>query len=105
MIETQSIAPTMSKSAQDALAAMFASLAAHFGGLGRGRVMPLGRELLEKIDIAIGEATASKNTHASVAAIVGMRQTLFPGATPYRPVGVEQTDPALSDFTGPPAGL
>jgi uncharacterized membrane protein YccC len=34
MIETQSIAPIMSKSAQDALAAMFASLAAHFRGTG-----------------------------------------------------------------------
>jgi uncharacterized membrane protein YccC len=98
MIETQSLAPTMSKSAQDALAAMFAGLAVHFRGLGRGRVTALDGDLLQKIDIAIGEATAdTANTHAGVAAIVGMRQTLYPGAPPYRPVGMEQSDPALSE--------
>jgi uncharacterized membrane protein YccC len=97
MIETQSVAPTLSKLAQDALAAMFASLAAHFRGLGRGRVALLGGDLLPKIDIAIGEATANTaSTHASVAAIVGMRQTLYPGAPPYRPMGIEQTDTALT---------
>jgi len=79
MIEAQSIAPTMSASAQDALAAMFASLAAHFRGLGRGRVAPLGDDLLEKIDSAIGEATAcTATTHACVAAIVGMRHNPLP---------------------------
>jgi hypothetical protein len=104
MIETQSIAPTMSKSAQDALAAMFASLAAHFRGLGRGRVAPLGDDLLQKIDVAIGEATATTaNTHASVAAIVGMRQTLYPGAPPYRPKGAEQTDQVLPESGEPSA--
>jgi uncharacterized membrane protein YccC len=104
MIETQSIAPTMSKSAQDALAAMFASLAAHFRGLGRGHVAPLGDDLLQKIDIAIGEATATTaSTHASVAAIVGMRQTLYPGAPPYRPKGAEQTDQVLPESGEPSA--
>jgi uncharacterized membrane protein YccC len=104
MIETQSIAPTMSTSAQSALAAMFASLAAHFRGLGRGRVTPLGDDLLQKIDCAIGEATAcTATTHACVAAIVGMRHTLYPDAPPYRPMGIEQTDPALPESGEPPA--
>ncbi len=104
MIEAQSIAPIMSASAQDALAAMFASLAAHFRGLGRGRVAPLGDDLLQKIDRAIGEATAcTATTHACVAAIVGMRHTLYPDAPPYRPMGIEQTGPALPETVGPPA--
>jgi uncharacterized membrane protein YccC len=96
MIETQSIAPAMSKPAQDALAAMFASLAVHFRALGRGRVAPLGDDLLQKIDIAISEATAcTAATHACVAAIVGLRQTLYPDAPPYRPRQTEQADPVL----------
>ena len=96
MIETQSIASAMSKPAQDALAAMFASLAVHFRALGRGRVAPLGDDLLQKIDIAISEATAcTAPTHACVAAIVGLRQTLSPDAPPYRPRQTEQADPAL----------
>src|SRR5258707_1847765 len=92
MIETQSIAPAMSKPAQDALAAMFASLALHFRALGRGRVAPLGDDLLQKIDIAISEVTACTATHACVAAIVGLRQTLYPAAPPYRPKQIEQAD-------------
>jgi uncharacterized membrane protein YccC len=96
IIETQSIAPAMSKPAQDALAAMFASLAAHFRALVRGRVAQLGDDLLQKIDIAISEATAcTAATHACVAAIVGLRQTLYPDAPPYRPRQIEQADAAL----------
>jgi uncharacterized membrane protein YccC len=96
MIETQSIAPAMSKPAQDALAAMFASLAAHFRALARGRVAQLGDDLLQKIDIAISEVTAcTAATHACVAAIVGLRQTLYPDAPPYRPRQIGQADAAL----------
>jgi uncharacterized membrane protein YccC len=96
MIETQSIAPAMSKPTQDALAAMFASVAAHFRALARGRVAQLGDDLLQKIDIAISEATAcTAATHACVAAIVGLRQTLYPDAPPYRPRQIEQADAAL----------
>jgi uncharacterized membrane protein YccC len=96
MLEAQSIAATMSKPAQDALAAMFASLAVHFRALGRGRVAPLGDDLLQKIDIAISEATAcTATTRACVAAIVGLRQTLYPDAPPYRPRQTEQADAAL----------
>jgi uncharacterized membrane protein YccC len=104
MIETLSVLPSMSKPAQDAMTTMFASLAAHFRALGRGRVAPLGDDLLQKVDIAIGEATAcTATTHACVAAIVGLRQTLYPEATPYRPVGIGQTDPALSESSEPPS--
>ena len=96
MIETQSIAPAMSKPAQDALAAMFASLAVHFRGLARGRVAQLGDDLLQKIDIAISEVTAcTAKTHACVAAVVGLRQSLYPEAPPYRPRQTEQADAAL----------
>ena len=96
MIETQSIAPAMLKPTQDALAAMFAGVAAHFRALARGRVAQLGDDLLQKIDIAISEATAcTAATHACVAAIVGLRQTLYPDAPPYRPRQIEQADAAL----------
>jgi uncharacterized membrane protein YccC len=95
MIETQSMAPTMSKPAQDTLATMFASLAAHFRALARGRVAQLGDDLLLKIDIAISEVTAcTAATHACVAAVVGLRQTLYPDAPPYRPRQLEQADAA-----------
>jgi len=106
MIETQSLAPAMSKPAQDSLAAMFVGLAAHFRALARGRVAPLGDDLLKKIDIAIGEVTTcTATTHACIAAIVGLRQSIYPDATPYRPMQIEQADavppvpsaPALHD--------
>jgi len=106
MIETQSLAPAMSKPAQDSLAAMFVGLAAHFRALARGRVAPLGDDLLKKIDIAIGEVTTcTATTHACIAAIVGLRQSIYPDAPPYRPMQIEQADavppvpsaPALHD--------
>ena len=95
MIETQSIAPAMSKPAQDALAAMFASLAMHFRALARGRVAQLGEDLLQKIDIAIIEVAAcTAATRVCVAAVVGLRQSLYPDAPPYRPRQTEQADAA-----------
>jgi uncharacterized membrane protein YccC len=97
MIEAQSIAPAMSKPAQDALASMFASLTEHFRALGRGRVVRFGDDLLQKIDSAISEVTAcTAATHACVASIVGLRQTLYPDAPSYRPKQIEQADAALS---------
>ena len=96
MIETQSIAPAMSKPAQDALAAMFASLAVHFRALAGGRVAPLGDDLLQKIDIAISEVAAcTAATRVCVAAVVGLRQSLYPDAPPYQPRQIEQADAAL----------
>jgi uncharacterized membrane protein YccC len=94
MIETQSSVQTMSKPAQDALAVMFAGLAVHFRALlGSGQVAPLGADLLQRIDIAISEATAcTTTTPACIAAIVGMRHTLYPDASPYRPIQIEQAD-------------
>jgi uncharacterized membrane protein YccC len=95
MIETQSMAPAMSKPAQDTLAAMFADLAAHFRALAHGRVAPLGDDLLQKIDIAISEVTAcTASSHACIAAIVGMRQTLYPDAPAYQPRQTGQADAA-----------
>jgi hypothetical protein len=104
MIETQSIGPTMSKPAQDALAAMFASLSVHFRALARGRVAQLGDDLLQKIDIAISEATAcTEATHVCVAAIVGLRRTLYHEAPPYQPKQMEQTDAAAAGPSEAPA--
>jgi uncharacterized membrane protein YccC len=95
MIETQSMAPTMSKPAQEVLAAMFAALAAHFRALARSRVAPLGDDLLQKIDVAISEVTAcTASTHACIAAIVGLRQTLYPDAQAYQPRQTGQADAA-----------
>jgi len=97
VIETQSMATAMSTPAQDALAAMFASLSMHFRRLARGRVAQLGDDLLQKIDIALSEVTAcTAATHACVAAVVGLRQTIYPDAPPYRPRQEEQTDAALA---------
>jgi uncharacterized membrane protein YccC len=95
MIETQSMAPTMSKPAQDALAAMFPTIAAHFNALAHGRVAPLADDLLQKIDTAISEVTAcTASSHACIAAIVGMRQTLYPDAPAYQPRPTGQADAA-----------
>ena len=106
MIETQSIAPTMSKPAQDALAAMFPSLAAHFRALARGRVERLDEDLLQKIDSAIGEVAAcTAATHACVAAIVGLRQTLYPDAPEYRPRQFEQTGAAHPGSSAASTGI
>jgi len=96
MIETQSIAPATSKPAQDALATMFASLAVHFRALARGRLAQLGDDLLQKIDIAISElAACTAATRVCVAAVVGLRQTLYPDAPAYQPRQIEQADAAL----------
>ena len=86
IIETQSVAPSMSQSAQEALAAMFAGLAPHFRALARGRIPLLNSDLLAKVDIALNEVVAcTAATHACVAAVVGLRRTLYPNAAPYRP--------------------
>ncbi|HUC49261.1 MAG TPA: FUSC family protein [Xanthobacteraceae bacterium] len=85
IIEARSVAPNMSVPAQESLAAMFTALAPHFRALARGHVAPLGDDLLQKIDVATGEVAACTSaTHACVAAIVGLRRTLYPDAEPYQ---------------------
>jgi hypothetical protein len=72
---------------------MFAGVSAHFRALAHGRVLPLGRELLAEIDASLGEILdCGLATHAAIAAVVGLRRTLFPDAQPYRPITV----PALA---------
>jgi uncharacterized membrane protein YccC len=94
IIETRSIAPSMSEPAQWALAVMFAGLAPHFRDLARGRIALLGDDLLRKIDIAIDEVAAcTAATHACVAAIVGLRRTLYPEAPAHQPVQVGTVAP------------
>jgi uncharacterized membrane protein YccC len=94
IIEARSIAPSMPEPAQESLAAMFAGLAPHFRALARGRMPLLGDDLLQKIDIAIDEvATCTAATHACVAAIVGLRRTLFPDAPPHQPVQMAPAAP------------
>jgi Fusaric acid resistance protein family/ABC transporter len=89
IIETRSLASQMSARAQEALAAMFAGLAVHFRALARGRVAPLGDDLLQKIDLAIGEVAAcGGSTSPCVAAVVGLRRTLYPDAPSYRPMQI-----------------
>jgi len=89
MIETQNIAPSMSEPAQRALAAMFARLAPHFRALARGRVLLLDDVLLQKIDLAIDQVSAcTAATHTCVAAIVGLRRTLYPDAPPHQAVQI-----------------
>jgi uncharacterized membrane protein YccC len=99
IIETRSIAPSMSERAQEALASMFAGLTRHFRALARGRVPLLDNDLLQKVDIAIDEVAAcSAATHACVAAVVGLRRTLYPDAPPHQPM---QIAPASAAPLGP----
>ena len=57
-----------------------------------GRVPPLGDNLLQTIDMAIDEVAAcTAATRTSVAAIVGVRRTLYPDAAPHQPA---QTAPS-----------
>jgi uncharacterized membrane protein YccC len=103
MIETQAVAPGMSEPAQDALAAMFVGLTQHFRALARGRVPELDETLLQKIDLAIDEVAACTTaTHACVAAIVGLRRTLYSDAPPHRPVQIvpAAVQAALSEVAG-----
>jgi uncharacterized membrane protein YccC len=84
IIETRSMASQVSAERRQRMAGMFAGLAAHFRALARGRVRPLGSDLLAEIDAAIGEVLdCGSATHACVAAIVGLRRTLYPDAPPY----------------------
>jgi hypothetical protein len=84
----------MPEPAQESLAAMFDRLARHFRALAHDRVAPLGDDLLRKIDMAIDEVVASNAaTDAAVAAIVGLRLTLFPDAPPHHLV---QMAPAVT---------
>ena len=97
IIETRSIGSEMSDQAQEALAAMFAGLAAYFRALARGRGAPLGDDFLQKIDLAVSEVAAcDSSTSACVAAVVGLRRTLYPDAPPYRPMNIPAATPALS---------
>jgi len=97
IIETRLLGSEMSDRAQEALAAMFAGLAAHFRALARGRVAPLGDDFLHKIDLAIGEVAAcGGSTSACVAAVVGLRRTLYPDAPPYRPLNIPAATAAPS---------
>ena len=94
IIETRSVAPSMPERAQEALTAMFDELAPHFRALAHGRVAPLGEDLLQKIDVAIDEIAASKAaSHASIAAIIGLRRTLYPEAPPHQPVQMPPAAP------------
>ena len=98
MIETQAMASSMPYPAQHALATMLAGLDAHFRSLARGRVAPLGDDLLQKIDIVVSEVAAcAASTPASISAIVGLRQTLYPEAPAYQPRQADAAQMAPSE--------
>jgi uncharacterized membrane protein YccC len=85
IIETRAMALQVSDERRQKMAGMFAGIADHFRALARGRVQPLGGKLLAEIDAAIGEVVdCGSATHACVAAIVGLRRTLYPDAEPYK---------------------
>ncbi|HZC57452.1 MAG TPA: FUSC family protein [Xanthobacteraceae bacterium] len=84
IIETRSMGSQVNAERREKMAGMFAGVAAHFRALAHGRVEALSYGLLKEIDAAIGEILACGSaTHASVAAIVGLRRTLYPEAAPY----------------------
>ncbi|HEX4411276.1 MAG TPA: FUSC family protein [Xanthobacteraceae bacterium] len=84
IIETHAVTPILPHSVQQTLSAMFAGIAPFFRSLAHGGGAPLGESFLHQIDAAIDQMTAcNAATHASVAAIVGLRRTLYPDAPPY----------------------
>jgi hypothetical protein len=84
LIETKAMAAQVNDERQQRMAGMLAGIAAHFRALARGHTPPLPRDLLTEIDAAIGEVLdCGSATHACVAAIVGLRRTLYPDAAPY----------------------
>jgi uncharacterized membrane protein YccC len=85
IIETRSMAQQVSAERREKMSGMFKRLAAYFRELARGGSAPLDRDLLADIDAAIGEVLdCGSATHACVAAIVGLRRTLYPDAEPYQ---------------------
>jgi uncharacterized membrane protein YccC len=98
IIEAQSVASSMPERAQKALAAMLAGLASYFRVLARGRAASLGDDLLHDIDLAIDEVAAcTLTTPACVAAIVGLRRTLYPDASPHQSVQTAPAAPETAD--------
>jgi hypothetical protein len=76
---------------------VFAGLAPHFRSLVRGSVAPLSDDLLRKIDTAIDEVAAcTAATHVCVAAVVGLRRTLYPEAPPHQPAQMLPAAPQSS---------
>jgi uncharacterized membrane protein YccC len=87
LIETKAMAMQVGEESRQSMAGMFAGIAAHFRALARGHTPPLPHDLLTEIDAAIGEVLdCGSATHACVAAIVGLRRTLYPDAAPYEAV-------------------
>jgi uncharacterized membrane protein YccC len=87
IIETRSMASQVSGERRQRMAGMFKEIAAYFRALAHGRARPLGGELLSEIDTAIGEVLdCGTATQACIAAIVGLRRTLYPDAEPYEPI-------------------
>ncbi len=87
IIETRTMAEQVGAERRERMTGMFKRLAAYFRELARGRGAPLGGDLLTEIDAAIGEIIdCGSATHACVAAIVGLRRTLYPDAEPYEAV-------------------
>jgi uncharacterized membrane protein YccC len=85
IIETRSMALQVNAERRERMGGMFKRLAAYFRELARGRAAPLGQDLLTEIDATIGEVLdCGSATHACVAAIVGLRRTLYPEAEPYQ---------------------
>ena len=102
IIDTQQIRSALSPKGRAAMTAMLDGLAAHFRNLARGRVRPMGLDLLQKIDFLTGEVlTSGCATHSCIAAIVGLRRTLYPDAPPY---GAEQIPAAVATASVPVTG-
>jgi hypothetical protein len=58
-------------------------------------VAQLGDDLLQKIDIVVSEVTAcAASNPPCIAAVVGLRQTLYPDAPAYQPRQTGQADAA-----------
>lgn len=84
IIETRNaISKTPDIEGKDA-AKMFQEIALHFRALAQDRVLPLKADLLGRIDAAIRQILApDKRAVSGVTAMVGLRRTLYPEASPY----------------------
>jgi uncharacterized membrane protein YccC len=85
VIELQQVESDLTPAGQTVVAKMFDEIAGYFRGLAAGSVTPLGQELLQQIDFSISEVLARSDvSHSGLAAIVGLRRSLYPDAPPYR---------------------
>jgi uncharacterized membrane protein YccC len=87
IVDLQPVVASLSADGRAAMARVLAGIAAYFRDLARGVRRTLGPELLDDMDRLIGDILAVNSPsrrNRGLAAVVGLRQNLYPDAPPYR---------------------